>query len=238
MSRKLLATIGAVLLFASTAEAAPYRLDFEVSRFHTTKPPAPGEWTFDGQPGSTAVGDDIEVDTFSSIGTPLNDGAALTIDGGRFNFTSGAYQGSVSMFGMAFLSFGAGGSLTITGSVDLGGGNIVSGTLVEAQFNSLTIQAGFHGTLLAIGSYYGTTHSGLEDYFGIRQGEEWEGNFNLSFGISGTLDPSDPSFVSTETFSGDIVNSVPEPMTALLLGAGSLGAGVVSRRRRRAAEKA
>jgi len=236
-----LALVSGALLSSTPVEAAtlPYTLDFEVSPNVGANG---GNWTFDGGLGGALHGVDIEVDQLRVIRAPLQTGSSYDLLNGRLNFTSGGLaSSSTTLFGMKTdLSFAAGGTIVVTGVIDVDGSGDVSAGDIVGDANNPLMTGAFLGIDVsvtafgasAVGFFSDMKHDELETLVGVPHVEQWQGLFNLSFQpvIGGSL--VDDGFVQGETLSGDIVNTVPEPVTALLLATGSLGLGVLSRRRR------
>jgi hypothetical protein len=189
---------------------------------------APTTGSISGGAGGPLVGTGIQVDNVVGIGTPNSNGVTLTIDSGILNFTTGNYTGA----GPNTWNFGGGGSITITGGIDLDpltpgleiplGSQLLSGTFTGASVISF-------GKFFKItgASFYDTKDPALTAFFGLPNGT-YDGNFNISFNAS----TSGNSFSSTMVLSGDLTNSpVPEPATMLLFGCGLVGIGIFARRK-------
>jgi hypothetical protein len=199
-------------------------LDFNLDATH----PAGASISYAGG-NNPLIGSNLSVDTVTGIGTPNNPGTMLTIVGGTLTFTTGNLTGS----SIDTWYFGGGGSITLTGGIDLDpltpgleipvGTVLLSGTFTDASVMSF-------GRLFKISgaSFFDTKNGALTTYFGLPSGT-YEGNFNISFLASG-FPPN--FFSSTSVGSGDVLDSpVPEPATMLLFGGGLVGIGILARRK-------
>jgi hypothetical protein len=185
----------------------------------------------------TAAANSIDYANSSGTVTAINGGTAITLTGsilttvtggvcspmctgnlGTVTFTSGALSsGSLAAGG----TFGAGGSLTITGN---GTNGVPSGTLFQGTFTSATwtvtaIPGGKNvfsltGTLQGTGSFSGPA-------FTIQGSAIVHGN-PFAAGGSGSV-----HWASGDTTTG----TVPEPGSLALMGTGILGIGAVLRRK-------
>lgn len=212
------------LLALGVGSAQAIELDFDMAA------PTSGTISYAGGAASL-VGAGIQVDTVTGLDTPSNQGVVLTVYGGLLNFTSGGQAGSTA----SQWKFGAGGvdSITITGALDLVGGDGIPDTgnitLMHGQITSASVTytgGTFH---VAIVTYNDEKAYDLVHYFGYDGTTNWFGGLNLSFNAAAVAPPS--GFASTSVLSGDVVNT-PLPPTALLLGAGLLGLAVLGRRRK------
>ncbi len=202
-------------------------LDFNIA------PPTAGTISYAGG-SNPLVGAGISVDTVVGLSTLLNSGVVLPVVGGVLNFTTGNLTGSTA----STWTFGPGGTITLTGGVDLNGGGIGPGdiplgtTLLTGTFFN---PIGDAAVVTAFGTTFkiaGASFSDVKDrtllaFYGLPF-VGYAGDFNISFDAAG-LPPN--AFASTQILSGDVTNSVPEPATMLLLGSGLLGIGVYARRR-------
>jgi hypothetical protein len=209
---------------ASRAQAAPM-LDFGIIA------PTPGSVSYDGS-GGPLVGANIEVDMVVGLGTPLNNHVARVCDRCTLSFTTGAFATSTS----TSWSFGPGGSITLTGGMDLSGnGNagdvgdiplgttLLSGTFIESPV-VLAVGGGFK---VAGAVFVDRKDTRLLDLYGLRPDVLYSGGFNFSFMAPG-VPPS--GFSGGVVLSGDIVNQpVGIPSSILLFGSGLIGL-FVSRR--------
>jgi hypothetical protein len=113
------------------------------------------------------TGFDIPVLTVSGAGTPVKNGASLSILDGELNFTSGSYDGTSTTW-----SWGAGGTLNLTGCIAgvtttglcTGFNNV---TLISDDFQSVQIQSqgGFFDAVF--GDITGSVNSAVAAYFGV-----------------------------------------------------------------------
>jgi hypothetical protein len=130
--------------------------------------------------------------------------------------------------------FGGGGSITISGTVDLNNNNVADagdafGPLLTGYFGSADVSV--QGTLfrVAAASFTSLVNTTLTNFFGTApQPAAYNGGLNLSF-ISTSVPPG--AFSSLMLASGDIVAATPEPITIVLLGTVLLGWGILGRRR-------
>ena len=244
MKNLLVASLSTLLIAIGTAgvEATPYTLDFEISPTRGSSAENSGDWTFAGGVGTTLSGSGIEVDGLNIVEAPLSSGTTgsiFTVLNGSLDFTTGGLESIMSAGTLDTLTFGAGGSISLTGTVDAdGSGDVSAGdygaTLLTGTFETMTVIVVGHATAVSVATFSNATNDGLEAHVGLSD-VTWQGTFNISLQLD--YDPGgDPyAFDSSRTLSGDIVNTVPEPVTGLLLGAGTLGFGLLARRRRRIA---
>jgi len=235
-----------LLVFSfSTAglEATPYTLDFEVSTAYGSNS---GTWNFAGGQGTVFTGTNIEVDRLIVFHAPANEGAAWSLIDGSLDFTTGGLISGTTMnigsMEVVHLGFQGGGPMVLTGIVDVDNSGDISAGDVIGDANDPLLIGGLTSTNVSfmdmfgaasVSSFWDTSNDDLEALVGIGNDTQWQGLFNISF-QSGTVPVASEgyAFESTTTLSGNVVNTVPEPVTALLLGAGSLGLGLIQRRRK------
>lgn len=217
MKGKMIATFLALLVaiaVASPGFATP-QLDFDVT------PGGPGSISYAGG-ANPLVGTGIRPTTITGLGTPANNGMVLGCVSCSLSFTTGNLVSTTS----TSWTFGGGGSLSLVGGTS-GGLVLPAGTLlVRDDFTSATVSALGSGTFkVAIADFKDQKNERLAAFFGLPGGfgpgaPLWDGSFNISFNAAG----SPPGgFSSTSILSGDIVNSIPEPTSMLLLGSGLVG---------------
>jgi len=174
-------------------------------------------------------GNYLTVTGVTGTDTQQNAGATLAITNGALNFQTGALTGkSGNMW-----SFGAGGTITLTGGISAPLDLQANTTLLQGSFTSASV------TALPLGSYQfdivGATFGDSDNpqiyqYFGIPANYACNNAMNLSFigtAISGG------GFTSTNNFGGVLVDSpvpTPVPAAAWLLGSGLLGLVGIRRR--------
>ena len=182
------------------------------------------------------IGTDISVDNVIGIGTPLNDFSVLTISGGELNFDTGDFTGSDADEWF----FGAGGTITLTGGIDLDGGGIGAG---DIPLDSVLLSGFWTGTPSVEqetiisknfgAAFFDVKNDLLAGYYGLPGGSGWSGSINLSF-ITTSGNTPGQGFTSALVGSGDIFNfpppAIPEPSSMLLMGLGLLG-GLTGRKR-------
>lgn len=223
----LAAVMGAGLLFAGDASAAI--LSFDDGVFEQ-------DGVINHTAGGVVTGSEIDFDSISGMDTPLNAGSANALDcvNCELRFTSGPLvtQGNVT----TDWKWGAGGSITVTGSAELGDGTVIaSGTLLSGSFTSTTVTAGNSTSLDLDGFGFDEKAEGLLEYFGITDNNFIFSNTKIALGTA-DIDP-DGSFTG-EVTNADLDNRAipaPEPATLLMVGTGLLAAGGIAARRRRSA---
>jgi hypothetical protein len=112
------------------------------------------------------TGFDIPVLTVSGAGTPVENGASLSILDGELNFTSGSYDGTSTTW-----SWGAGGTLNLTGCIAGVTASFCSGfnnvTLISDDFQSVQIQSEGLFFDAVFGNISGSLNSAVAAYFGV-----------------------------------------------------------------------
>ena len=220
-------------VFSASANASQIHFDLNL-------PDTSGSIYFNGGTSNPLVGEDIPVHVVTGVGTPSNDGTEFDIINGLLDFQTGDLTSYSSSGGNQTWTFSGGGSLTITGTVDVDGEGDVdagepTGNLVyDGEFYSnivLEMQAGSFEYWATIGSFRDSKNEDLVDLFGMPDGL-YEGGFNISF-LAEVTDEDTHAFQSTETQTGDLTNMlVPVPSAVWLLGSGLIAAvGVNSRKK-------
>lgn len=203
--------------FALSAQAGPI-LDFDIS------PLTPGTISYTAN--GVLNGQNIQVDTVTGLGTPLNSGVPFPITGGLLFFETGPFTAP----GSGELDFSVGnGFLHINGGVPAAG--IPAGS--QLIFNTALTSPPVPHVALGTGNLGGTVFLNFTDeknadlvkFFGLTGLEALGGTLNLQFATSKAIDPTgNTGFDSSTVLSGDVSNNfVPIPPTAILLGSGLLG---------------
>lgn len=208
-------------------------LDFNISA------PTSGTISYDGT-GNGLIGADIEVDNVVGLDTPANANVTSLCVSCVLNFTSGSLSNAggppPSGSNNGWWRFGSGGSITITGGVQLqGSADIPVGTtLMSGTFNDAFVQDLGTQFRVTFGSFSDTKHADLLSYYGLTPGP-FSGALTLLFGsVNGGVGSA---FTSTSVFSGNVVNTpspvapVPVPAAIWLFGSGL--AGLVAAKGRR-----
>ena len=214
----LLLGIGLMGFFNSSAMAV--ELDFNLSA------PTSGTISYAGG-NSDLIGSNIEVDNVVGLSTPTHDGTTALCISCVLNFTSGTLSnsGGVTTTNNGWWSFGPGGSITITGGVQLQGGTDIplGSTLLSGTFNSAFVQDLGSQFKVTFGSFSDTKHADLLSYYGLTPGP-FSGALTLLFGS--TNGGIGSAFTSTSVFNGGVVNTpssvapVPVPAAVWLFGSG------------------
>lgn len=237
-----------LVLTASTLHAAVIpQLDFHAGPLQTG-----ASFSYAGG-ASPLIGSGIDLDTVAGLNTPANsniildlfDNAGILRDANLSLVTGNLYS-----FDPSSWLFAAGGSLSITGSVDLNGNQVIDGGDIVNQVlasgvmdNSAIINAA--GTFYVLGGgTFSYVNPQLASFFGFvgNQISPADGAVNLLFTLPATAVGGDP-FVSNDVLSGDIAFAVPTSlfqvpeastmaMTSLALIGGC--AGVWGKRRKKA----
>lgn len=190
-----------------------------------------------GGTGGSLGGVSIDFVSILGIDTPANNGNALDCIDCELNFTTGPNTG---VEGPTQWTFFGGGSMSITGTAQTFGGEVIaSGTLVSGQFTSAQV-LGTDTTLIVSGIGVDTKHQGLVDWYGLgtlfefAQTEISLGNVEYypCNGI-GPATPSECGGFTASVTNADFDNmAVPVPAAVWLFGSGLLGLVGIARRRR------
>ena len=225
----LLITLG-LLGYSGIVYADPY-LDFNMDATH----PTGALISYAGGTGAL-TGFSLSVDTVTGFESPNNSGVTLTIVGGRLNFTTGSFAGNDPNNWY----FGGGGSITITGGIDLDPNKYgleipLDSTLLSGTFTSANVTNIGGRFKIAGASFDDWKDQQLTDFYGLPNlsgnAYDYSGNFNISFFASGS---PPQAFQSSSILSGDVVNNpVPEPATVSLFGCGLIGLAWFGRRKSR-----
>jgi hypothetical protein len=202
-------------------------------------PPGGGSISYAGG-AAPLVGTGISVDTVIGIGTPVNSGVMGTCIACFLNFSTGSLASIVNLGPVMLYSFFGGGSIDIYGTVDFGGGNTVTGTLLSGVFQSNTptlIQIaipaiGGASNTFGPSTFSSNLNSGLTSFYSTPGAPPttYAGLINLSF-FSTIPTTSGGAFSSIGIGSGDVIASTPEPISIILLGTTLVLCGTVWRRR-------
>jgi hypothetical protein len=211
--------MGIALSSLSVRSAMAVELDFNLSA------PTSGTISYAGG-NSDLIGSNIEVDNVVGLSTPANANVTSLCVSCVLNFTSGSLSNAggppSSGANNGWWSFGPGGSITITGGVQLQGGTDIplGSTLLSGTFNSAFVQDLGSQFKVTFGSFSDTKHADLLSYYGLTPGP-FSGALTLLFGS--TNGGVGSAFTSTSVFSGNVVNTpspVPLPAAAWLFGSG------------------
>jgi hypothetical protein len=237
MNKKFAIAAAAVGLWSmsllTTPSAMAMSLDFNIGA------PTVGAVSYDGV-GGGLVGSNIEVDNVVGLSTPANANVTSVCLSCVLNFNTGgltSYGGS-NPTNNGWWSFASGGTITITGGVDLQGttNDIALGSnLLNGTFNNAFVQdLGLQGFKVTFGTFFDTKHADLLAYYGLEPDTTFQGAFTLLF-ASPNPGPGG-AFTSTSIFSGNVVNTVnvaPVPLPAAVLLFGSGLAGLLAAKARR-----
>lgn len=210
------------LTFSPSAMAM--ELDFNISA------PTSGTVSYSGS-GGVLTGSNIEVDNVVGLSMPANSNVTSVCVTCVLNFTTGTLSaaGGPPLSGSNnWWSFGSGGTITITGGIQLQGGiDIAPGSpLLTGTFNSAFVQdLGLQGFKVTFGTFFDTKHPDLLTYYGLPPSTQFQGAFTLLFASPDAGIAS--AFTSSSIFSGNVVNTavavVPLPVAAVLFASGLSG---------------
>ncbi len=185
------------------------------------------------------MGENIPVHIVTGLDTPSNNGIEFNIINGLLNFQTGNLTSYSSNGGNQMWTFSNGGSLTLSGTVDVDGEGDVdpdepTGDLVyDGEFYSnfvLELGAGSFNYWVTIESLSDSKNEDLVDLFGMPNGL-YDGGFNISF-LAEVINEDTHAFQSIDTLTGDFTNMpVPIPGAIWLLGSGLIGLVGISRRK-------
>lgn len=219
--------LGTALTGFFSPSARAVELDFNISA------PTSGTISYGGT-GGGLTGTNIEVDNVVGLSTPANANVTSLCLSCMLNFSSGTLAGSggapPSGVNNGWWRFGSGGSITITGGVQLQGStDIPAGTtLLSGTFDSAFVQDLGSSFKVTFGSFTDTKHPDLLAYYGLAP-SPFEGALTLLFGSVNT--GVGDAFTSTSVFSGSVVNTpVPVPAALWLFGSGVVAFAGLARR--------
>lgn len=213
----------ALLLALGRPASATPALNFEIKAHY----PSQAKISYAG--GATPlVGKDIIVDSVLGIRTPLNSGETLELQNAILRFTSG----DLVSYDPYTWKFGGGGSIEVIGDIPalgLTGAKLLSGVFTQANVMNLCLDQ----FRVAITSFIDTKDPILVKHFwGTDTPLSFYGDLQVSF--NGTRATPPGSFESTQVYSGNIINNVPDASSALpLFGMGLAGLATCRRRWRR-----
>ena len=200
-------------------------------------PGAGGTLSYDGI-GGPLIGTDIVFEQITGDGTPLNDGATLTLVDGRLNFVSGANLAEPA----PIYAWGGGGSFVLTADAVLDSSSIdvilpandtviLTGTFVGSPTFAAIGLVGFDQ--IAISAFgVDEKHPDILAYFGVNQSDFRFAHSDISANDL-VIDPQTQAFTTTVS-EADIVNTpVPEPSTFVLVCLGPAVLALHRWRRRR-----
>lgn len=224
----LMLSIGLTGLFTQSAMAV--ELNFNINA------PTSGFVSYDGT-GGGLIGANIEVDHVVGLSTPVNANVTSLCVSCVLNFNSGSLIGAggppPSGSNNGWWRFGPGGSITITGGVQLQGStDIPTGImLLSGTFDNAFVQDVGSSFKVTFGSFTDTKHHDLLAYYGLAPSPSpFEGALTLLFGSVNT--GVGDSFASSSVFSGSIANTpVPVPAAAWLFGSGAVALAGLARRK-------
>lgn len=232
--------IAGIGLLAGNAHAM--LLDFEAD------PAAQGsaEISWDGEATSGLVGTNIGITELYAADTPEHEGETYDVLDGNLSFTTGALESQYTMGSWEVWEFGGGGSITLTGTVDLNGNGIADDssdtTIFDGEFDSATVQGNSLGGYEVVLSFFHTNiNEDLLAFFGLDTKDAdgnpivWMGQFNLLFDIDDWAYGASGNGFYSNTINGGYVKQMPSPATLMLLGAGLLGLGATKRLQKRKA---
>jgi hypothetical protein len=182
--------------------------------------------------GGTApmIGTGIQVDNVVGLNTPSQNFVARNCLSCVLNFTTGNLISSTS----SLWDFGSGGSLLLTGTVDLNGDGVVSagdatGLLMSGSFSAASVNVSSLVFKVAAASFASVLNTALTNFYGTDPAPfTYQSGLNMSF-WSTAMPPG--AFASSTVLSGDVVAATPEPASMLLLGTVIAASGVLFRRR-------
>ncbi|MBN2807936.1 MAG: VPLPA-CTERM sorting domain-containing protein [Deltaproteobacteria bacterium] len=216
-----------LMLGAGSQPVSAYYLDFNITTQGTTT----GQITFDR---NALIGNDIEVDFVSLMDDNNVEVGHLNLNQGRLSFNSG-YAGSDWDY--------TGGTIKITETPVTGGAPI---TLMDGNVNNMSVaQLGSMGPNyweVSFGDFVDVKNVWLleqfkdipQSWWGQIDPQNMIGGFqgNMYVGFYGTFDAASAAFTSAGIASGDVVNYVPIPAAAWLLGSGLFGLITIRRRKK------
>ena len=164
--------------------------------------------------------------TISQVETLLPSSGPFTVTDGQLTFTSGAFDAVLS--DPEHWGFGAGGSITLTGSVTIGS-NTFTGTILTGSFTQMLVSKPdpTTGANVMVANFTDTKDKDFLALFGLSPDQVSAfGNFNIGLQlnlVNGVYPIPDEAFSSLLVTSGDVKNNpIPLPPSMVLLGSGLL----------------